>query len=105
MTTSHSRAWSAAKPYFEASLRQDKSQTSRATGEDDLRRVTTALGISAGNSNGCAFARSDGKSNFVAGFVDFNALNTGSDLVGFSGIMSVFVVDEIDIFQVMRPYA
>ena len=67
--------------------------------------MAATLAVSAGNANGRALARSDGESNFIASFVDLNALHTGPDLVGFACIMGVFVVDEIDFLQVMRPYA
>lgn len=67
--------------------------------------MTATLGIPTGNANSWTLARGYSESKLVCGFVGFDALNTSPNLVGLSSIMGVFVVDEFDVFQVMRPDA
>ena len=66
--------------------------------------MSTALSVSTSYTYGRTFTRGDSESDFISSFIDFNALNTCPDLVGFSGVMSVFVVKELDAFQIVRPY-
>ena len=67
--------------------------------------MSTPLGITTGNSNSWTLARGHSESKLVCGFVGFDALNTGPYSISFAGIMGVFVVDEVNVLEVMRPDA
>ena len=65
--------------------------------------MATTLSVSTGYANGWTFARHYRKSNLVAGFIQFDALNTSSDFVGFPRIVVILIVKEVDVFQMMCP--
>ena len=124
MTTSHSKAWSAARPYFEARLKEDAFSklvqahtkriavaelgefcfATRSRGEESLQRVASSLGIPTSDSNGGTFSRGHGKPNFATCFVSFHTLDAGADLVRFARVVRAFVVKEVYVFQMVRPY-
>lgn len=65
--------------------------------------MSTALSVPTSYTYSRTFARGNGKPDFVSSFIDFNALNARSDLVGFPSVMSVFVIKELDTLQMVRP--
>ena len=75
-----------------------------AEGKESLQRVASSLGIPTSDSNGGTFSRGYGKPNFTACFVGFHALDAGADLVRFARIVRAFVVEELYVFQIVRPF-
>ena len=60
--------------------------------------MTPSLGVPTSDTNSCALAGSYCEANLIPSFVGFNTHNTSSNLVGFAGIMGVFVFKEFYIF-------
>jgi len=70
-------------------------------GKRGLQRMTTSLGIPPCYTDGGAFARRHGKADFPSGFEGFMAMDAGTDLVRFPRVVRGFVVEELDVFQVV----
>lgn len=65
--------------------------------------MAVALRIPPCYANGGAFARRHGQADFPRGFKGFVALDAGTDPVRFAGVVRAFVVEELDVFQVVGP--
>lgn len=65
--------------------------------------MAAALRIPPCYADGGAFARRHGKADFPRGFKGFVALDAGTDLVCFARVVRAFVVEELDVFQVVGP--
>lgn len=63
--------------------------------------MAAALRIPPCYADGGAFARRHGKADFLGGCKGFKALDASTDLVCFAGIVLAFVVEELDVFQVV----
>ena len=66
--------------------------------------MASALGIPTSDSNGGTFSRGYGKPNFTACFVGFHTLDAGADLVRFAPVVQALIVEELYVFQMVRPY-
>lgn len=65
--------------------------------------MAAALRIPPCYADGGAFARRHGQADFPRGFKGFMALDAGTDLVRFPRVVRAFVVEELDVFQVVGP--
>jgi len=65
--------------------------------------MAAALGISPCYADCGALARCHGQADFLGGFKGFVALDAGTDFVGCSAVVRAFVVEELDVFQVVGP--
>ncbi len=73
------------------------------SGERGLQRMTTSLGIPPCYADVGTFAGRHGQTDFPGGFKGFVALDAGIDLVRFARVVRAFVVEELDVFQVVGP--
>lgn len=66
--------------------------------------MASTLGITARNPDARTFAGCHGETEFLARFVDFEALDAGAGSVCFAGVVGTFVVEELEVFEVVCPY-
>ena len=67
--------------------------------------MTTTLRIATSNAHSWAFAARHSKSNFVTRFVELNTLYSRTNFVGLPFIVGIIVVEEVEILEMVRPYA